>query len=123
MMKTVFHLILLFACLSFLSISLQTIKFGDLSGFINIIITLSTLTLTTSPDVSHHDIDKGVLDQGEEDEKGARGHEHVNRLYNNDDYGDIQSFMMIMMISNKGCKSLVEKIVVPNCHRYLITLI
>ena len=43
-----------------------------------------------SPYVAHHDVDKGVLNQREEHEKGARGHEHVNRLYNNDDYDDLQ---------------------------------
>ena len=37
-------------------------------------------SLTILPDVAHHDIDKGVLDEREEDKKGARGHEHVNCL-------------------------------------------
>ena len=37
-------------------------------------------SLTGSPDVTHHDIDKGVLYEREEDEKGAGGHEHVNCL-------------------------------------------
>ncbi len=33
------------------------------------------------PDVPHHDIDEGVLDEAEEHEDGARGHEHVNSLH------------------------------------------
>ena len=33
-----------------------------------------------SPNIAHHDIDKGVLYKGEEDEESARRHEHVNRL-------------------------------------------
>ena len=37
-------------------------------------------SLTGSPDVTHHDVDKGVLDEREEDEEGAGGHEHVNCL-------------------------------------------
>ena len=31
-------------------------------------------------DVTHHDIDDGVLNQAEEHEQGTGGHEHVNRL-------------------------------------------
>ena len=34
------------------------------------------------PDVAHHDVDKGVLDEAEEHEEGAGGHEHVYRLQN-----------------------------------------
>ena len=33
-----------------------------------------------SPYIAHHDVDKGVLYEGEEDEEGAGRHEHVNRL-------------------------------------------
>ena len=75
MMKMLAHLILLFACLSFLSISLQTIKFDDWSELASLYIHKEL-----SPDVTHHDIDKGVLDEREEDEEGAGGHEHVNCL-------------------------------------------
>ncbi len=32
------------------------------------------------PDVAHHDIDKGVLDEAQEHEEGAGGHEHVYGL-------------------------------------------
>jgi hypothetical protein len=32
------------------------------------------------PDVAHHDIDEGVLDEAEEHEDGAGGHEHVYSL-------------------------------------------
>jgi hypothetical protein len=32
------------------------------------------------PDVPHHDVDEGVLDETEEHEDGARGHEHVYGL-------------------------------------------
>jgi hypothetical protein len=32
------------------------------------------------PDVPHHDIDEGVLDEAEEHKEGAGGHEHVYRL-------------------------------------------
>ena len=32
------------------------------------------------PDVPHHHVDEGVLDQAEEHKEGARGHEHVDRL-------------------------------------------
>ena len=35
------------------------------------------------PDVAHHDVDEGVLDEAEEHEEGAGGHEHVYRLQNN----------------------------------------
>ena len=31
-------------------------------------------------DVAHHHVHDGVLNQAEEDEQGARGHEHVDRL-------------------------------------------
>ena len=44
---------------------------------------LLTSPFPTLPDVPHHDVDKGVLYEGEEDEEGARGHEHVNRLVGN----------------------------------------
>ena len=33
-----------------------------------------------SPNIPHHDVDKGVLYEGEEDKEGAGGHEHVDRL-------------------------------------------
>jgi hypothetical protein len=33
------------------------------------------------PDVPHHDIDEGVLDETEEHEDGAGGHEHVYSLH------------------------------------------
>jgi hypothetical protein len=33
------------------------------------------------PDVPHHDVDEGVLDEAEEHEDGARGHEHVYSLH------------------------------------------
>ncbi len=32
-------------------------------------------------DVAHHDVDEGVLDEGEKHEDGAGRHEDVNRLY------------------------------------------
>ena len=41
------------------------------------------MMIIISPYVPHHDVDKGVLYEGEEDEEGARGHEHVNRLVGN----------------------------------------
>jgi len=31
-------------------------------------------------DVAHHNVDEGVLDQAQEDEDGARGHEDVDGL-------------------------------------------
>ena len=151
-----FYLILLFACLSFLSISLKTIKhddwwriimnrksqwnesqeclwlqwildpdqeiirnflsivnhdddscaFATISGNLmhlfrtrqgvfdmmvivnTIIITIIIITtiitiimlIVVSPNIAHHDIDKGILYEGEEDKKCAGGHEHVNCL-------------------------------------------
>ena len=36
-----------------------------------------------SPYIPHHDVDEGVLYEGEEDKEGAGGHEHVNRLVAN----------------------------------------
>jgi hypothetical protein len=33
------------------------------------------------PDVPHHDVDESVLDETEEHEDGARGHEHVYSLH------------------------------------------
>ena len=33
-----------------------------------------------SPNIPHHDVDKGVLYEGEEDKEGAGGHEHVDCL-------------------------------------------
>ncbi len=33
------------------------------------------------PDVPHHDVDECVLDEAEEHEDGARGHEHVYGLH------------------------------------------
>ena len=41
------------------------------------------MMIIISPYIPHHDVDKGVLYEGEEDEEGARGHEHVNRLVGN----------------------------------------
>ena len=38
------------------------------------------LAVKDAPDVPHHHVDEGVLDQAEEDEEGAGGHEHVYRL-------------------------------------------
>ena len=32
------------------------------------------------PDIPHHNVDKGVLNQTEEHEKRAGGHKHVNGL-------------------------------------------
>ena len=32
------------------------------------------------PDVPHHDVDEGVLDEAEEHEQRARRHKHVYRL-------------------------------------------
>ena len=36
-----------------------------------------------SPNVAHHDVDKGVLDEGEENKESARRHEHINCLPEN----------------------------------------
>ena len=36
-----------------------------------------------SPYVAHHDVDKGVLDEGEENKESARRHEHINCLPEN----------------------------------------
>ena len=33
-----------------------------------------------SPNIPHHDVDKGVFYEGEEDKEGAGGHEHVDCL-------------------------------------------
>ena len=32
------------------------------------------------PDIAHHDVDEGVLNQAEEHEEGAGRHEHIYRL-------------------------------------------
>ena len=37
------------------------------------------------PDVPHHHVDKGVLNQTEEHEKRAGGHKHVNGLIMEED--------------------------------------
>ena len=42
-----------------------------------------TLAFPSLPDIPHHDVDKGVLYEGEEDKEGAGGHEHVNCLVGN----------------------------------------
>ena len=39
-----------------------------------------TLAFPASPDIPHHDVDKGVLYEREEDKKCAGGHEHVDCL-------------------------------------------
>ena len=44
---------------------------------------IAIIILIISPYIPHHDVDKGVLYEGEEDEEGAGGHEHVNRLFEN----------------------------------------
>ena len=36
-----------------------------------------------SPNVTHHDVDEGVLDEGEENKESARRHEHINGLPEN----------------------------------------
>jgi len=33
------------------------------------------------PDVAHHDVDEGVLDEAQEHEDGAGGHKHVYSLH------------------------------------------
>ena len=53
---------------------------------VTIIIIITKITITikmlivVSPNIAHHDIDKGILYEGEEDKKCAGGHEHVNCL-------------------------------------------
>ena len=49
-----------------------------------------TLAFPSLPDIPHHDVDKGVLYEGEEDKKCAGGHEHVDCLdhEDHDDDGD-----------------------------------
>ena len=42
------------------------------------------MMIIISPYIPHHDVDKGVLYEGEEDKEGAGGHEHVDGL----DVGD-----------------------------------
>ena len=56
----------------------------SVNTIITTIITQITITIkmliVISPNIAHHDIDKGILYEGEEDKKCARGHEHVNCL-------------------------------------------